>query len=73
MPFPWSGPGSRFMALLEMLVISWLQAASISAVAEHFGLSCKVIEGIMDRAVRCGIKRQCLEERTQAAETDGDR
>ena len=59
---PWADRGSRFTAMFEMLVISWLKEASISAVAELFGLSWNVIDGIMKRAVRRGVKRQSFEE-----------
>ena len=59
---PWADRGSRFTAMFEMLVIAWLKEASITAVAELFGLSWTVIDGIMKRAVRRGVKRQCLEE-----------
>ena len=59
---PWADRGSRFTAMFEMLVISWLQETSIKAVAELFGLSWNVIDGIMQRAVRRGVKRQCFEE-----------
>jgi transposase len=58
MPVPWADRGSRFTALFEMLVISWLQQASISAVAELFGLSWNVVDRIMKTAVRRGLKRQ---------------
>ena len=58
---PWADRGSSFTALFEMLVISWLKEASIQAVAEQFGLSWNVIDGIMERAVRRGIKRECFE------------
>ena len=59
---PWADRGSRFTAMFETLVISWLHEASIKAVAELFGLSWTVIDGIMERAVRRGVKRQCFEE-----------
>ncbi len=60
-PVPWADRGSSFTALFEMLVISWLKEASIKAVAEQLGLSWNVIDGIMKRAVRRGIKRECFE------------
>ena len=58
---PWADVRSRFMALFEALVIAWLQEASISAVADLFGLSWTAVDGIMKRAVRRGLKRQALE------------
>ncbi len=61
-PVPWAERGSRFTALFEMLVIAWLHEAGISAVAALFGLSWNVIDGIMKRAVRRGIKRRVFEE-----------
>jgi len=61
-PVPWADRGSSFTALFEMLVIAWLKEASIKAVAELFGLSWNVIDGIMKRAVRRGVKRQCFGE-----------
>lgn len=62
-PVPWAERGSRFTALFEMLAISWLQEASVSAVAELLGLSWTAVDGIMKRAVRRGIKRRSLEGR----------
>lgn len=60
---PWADRGSRFTAMFEMLVVAWLQEASITAVAELFGLSWTVIDGIMKRAVHRGVKRRGLEGR----------
>lgn len=59
---PWSEPGSRFTAMFEAWVLRWLQEASISAVAELFGLSWNAIDRIQRRAVRRGIKRRALEQ-----------
>lgn len=61
-PVPWAERGSRFTALFEVLVIRWSQEASISAVAELFGLSWNVVDGILQRAVRRGIKRRVFEQ-----------
>jgi transposase len=55
---PWAEPGSRFTALFESLVISWLREASVSAVARRMGLSWDQAEGIMERAVRRGLLRR---------------
>lgn len=57
-PVPWAERNSRFTALFEQLVISWLQEASISAVATLFGLSWNATDRIMREAVRRGLKRQ---------------
>ena len=55
---PWAEPGSRFTALFEALAIDWLKEASISAVAEHMGLSWDEADGIMQRAVKRGLERR---------------
>jgi transposase len=55
---PWSEPGSRFTALFESLVISWLREASVFAVARCMGLSWDQAAGIMERAVRRGLLRR---------------
>lgn len=55
---PWAEPGSRFTALFEALVIDWLRAASLSAVAELCGLSWKAVDGIQRRAVVRGLARR---------------
>ena len=55
---PWSEPGSRFTALLEALVIDWLGAASISAVARLLDLSWDQVSGVMERAVQRGLERR---------------
>jgi transposase len=70
-PVPWADHGSRFTALFEMAVISWLREASISAVAEHFALSWNVIDGILKRAVRRGLKRRCFEDGRELPERLG--
>lgn len=57
---PWSEPGSRFTALMEALVIDWLKEASIEAVARLMRLSWDEVDGIMQRAVRRGLKRRRL-------------
>lgn len=55
---PWAEPNSHFTALFERLAIDWLQAASQQAVADQLGLSWDEIHGIMERAVRRGLKRR---------------
>jgi transposase len=58
---PWAEPGSRFTALFEALAIAWLKAASQKAVGEQLGLSWDEIHGIMERAVKRGLKRRQAE------------
>lgn len=55
---PWSDPGSRFTALFEALVIDWLGAASISAVARLLDLSWDQVSGVIERAVKRGLERR---------------
>ena len=55
---PWSEPRSRFTALFEAVVISWLKDASTSAVAAHLQLSWDQVAGIQQRAVQRGLKRR---------------
>jgi len=57
---PWSEPGSRFTALFEVVVLSWLREASISAVARQWRLSWDQVDGILARAVRRGLARRRL-------------
>lgn len=59
---PWADRHSKLTALFEMEVISWLQVASLSAVAMLFGLSWNVVAGVQQRAVRRGLKRRIFEE-----------
>ena len=58
---PWADRHSKFTALFESRVIRWLQEASITAVADLFGLSWTAVDGIQKRAVRRGLKRRCFE------------
>ena len=55
---PWAEAGARFTALFEALAIDWLKAASQKAVAELLDLSWDEIHGIMERAVKRGLKRR---------------
>lgn len=55
---PWAEAGARFTALFEALAIDWLRAASQKAVAELLDLSWDEIHGIMERAVKRGLKRR---------------
>lgn len=67
---PWSEPGSRFTALLEALVIDWLGAASISAVARLLDLSWDQVSGVMERAVQRGLKRRGAAEASRVLGVD---
>ncbi len=58
---PWAEPSSRFTALFEAIAISWLKTASQKAVGEQLGLSWDEIHGIMERAVKRGLKRRQAE------------
>lgn len=58
---PWADAGGGFTALMESLIIDWLQEASISAVARRMRLSWHEIDGVMQRAVRRGLARRKLE------------
>ena len=53
---PWAGKNSRLTHLFERLVIDWLKESSTLAVAEHLNLSWKQVDGVMQRAVRHGLK-----------------
>ena len=55
---PWATLGSQFTALFERLVIDWLQAAAVSAVARRLGISWDETWGIMRRAVSRGLERR---------------
>jgi transposase len=55
---PWAEAGSGFTALFEAVVIDWLKAAAVSAVAERLRLSWNAVDGIMQRAVKRGLSRR---------------
>ena len=55
---PWAEPGSRFTAMFEALVISWLHEASLSAVSRLLGLPWKVVDRIQRQAVERGLERR---------------
>lgn len=55
---PWAEAGSQFTALFEAMAISWLQACSLSAVAEKLRISWDEAWGIMSRAVDRGLERR---------------
>lgn len=58
---PWAEPRSRFTLLFERLAISWLRAASQQAVADRLDLTWDEVHGIMERAVRRGLRRRSAE------------
>lgn len=60
---PWAEPRSGFTAMFECLVIDWLMAASIKAVAERLRCTWAQVDGIRDRAVARGLARRDAEER----------
>jgi transposase len=55
---PWAEANARFTALFERLIIDWLQAASLAAVAERLGLTWDQVFTIQRRAVRRGLARR---------------
>lgn len=55
---PWGDPGSRFTAAFEAFAISWLQEATVAAVARRLRISWDQVDGIMQRAVRRGLARR---------------
>jgi transposase len=57
---PWAEPGSSFTALMEALIIDWLLAASVSAVADLLGLTWDQVDGVYQRAVVRGLSRRQL-------------
>lgn len=59
---PWAEASSRFTELFEALAIEWLKEASQTAVAGQLGLSWDEIHGIMERAVKRGLRRRQAEK-----------
>lgn len=55
---PWGDPGSRFTSAFEAFAIGWLHDATVSAVARRLRLSWDQVDGIMQRAVRRGLRRR---------------
>jgi len=55
---PWAEGGSRFTALFEAIAISLLKVASLSDVAKVLRISWEEASGIMERAVKRGLKRR---------------
>lgn len=57
-PVPWAEAGARFTLLFERLAIAWLKEATPTAVGRRLGLSWDEGRGIMERAVRRGLRRR---------------
>lgn len=55
---PWSEGRSRLTALCEGVVIDWLRHATSAAVAKQMRLSWDEVDGVMQRAVRRGLRRR---------------
>ena len=55
---PWSDAGSRFTALFAAVVVDWLGASSMSAVARLLDLSWDQVDGVMQRAVKRRLERR---------------
>jgi transposase len=55
---PWAEKGSHFTLLFEALVIKWLEAAPVSAVAERMRIDWDSALRIQHRAVERGLKRR---------------
>lgn len=55
---PWAEDSSRYTALFERHVLTWLHRASISAVCRQLALSWNAVDGIMQRAINRGLACQ---------------
>lgn len=55
---PWAESGSKFTAMFEAMVISWMREASLSAVADLMGISWDQADVIMEHAVKRGLSRR---------------
>lgn len=63
MQIPWAEPKSGFTNVFESFVVDVLKASqSVDAAAELLGLGWDQVHGIMERAVRRGLKRRRIEE-----------
>jgi transposase len=63
MQVPWADAKSGFTKLFESFAVDVLQASqSVDAAADLLGLSWDQVHGIMERAVRRGLKRRSVEE-----------
>jgi transposase len=58
LPVPWAEKNSRLTLLFERLIIDWLKESSTTAVADNLKLSWKQVDGVMQRAVKRGLKRR---------------
>ena len=57
-PVSWAEKNSRFTLEFESTVILWLREDSILTVATNFGISWDEANGIMERAVKRGLRRR---------------
>ena len=57
---PWAASGSRFTLLFEALVIDWLKEATFTGVARMLKVTWDQVDGIVDRAVKRGLRRRDL-------------
>lgn len=57
-PVTWAEENSHFTLEFETAVLLWLKDDSISTVAKNFDLSWDQVSGIMDRAVKRGLRRR---------------
>lgn len=57
LPVPWAGPGSRYTLLFGSFVLSWLKISTVDAVRKQLQLNWNAVDGIMTRAVKCGLAR----------------
>lgn len=55
---PWAEQRSHFTLLFERLAIAWLREATPTAVARRLGLTWEEANGIVERAVRRGLRRR---------------
>lgn len=55
---PWAEQGSRLTLLFEAVIIKWLEAAPISAVAERLSIDWDTALRVQRRAVERGLKRR---------------
>ena len=58
---PFAEKHSRFTSRFERAILIWLQDSPISVVVENFDLSWDEVDGIMQRAVKRGLKRRRLQ------------
>ena len=67
-PVPWATAHSHFTLLFERLAIAWLKEATPAAVARRLGLTWEEANGIVERAVRRGIRLKRRDGRVAIAQ-----